>query len=88
MERSCFLPDDGGEPTRTAVYFDGGVVDIAVEDLTSPGGRPLKSANNDSTRVCIARHEAAWLRDALIALDLGPACAPVQIKKEAAAAAE
>lgn len=76
-ERVFCLPT--GERQRLAVYVgesesvSENLIDIADEDCTSASCRePLQDATS-VTRVCMTREAAAWLRDVLIGLDLGPA---------------
>lgn len=80
-ERVFYLPTDDRQ--RLAVYVGDPtegipLVDIADEECTSPTCRETVTPATAVTRVCVSREQAAWLRDVLIALDLGPALEPVE----------
>jgi hypothetical protein len=79
MDRVLYLPTE--KRTRLSVSCDDALVDIADEDCTSDTCREALRDPASVTRVCMTREHAAWLRDALVALDLGPSpvtVAPVE----------
>jgi hypothetical protein len=76
MERVFYLPT--GDRQRLAVYVGdpespAPLIDIADEDCTSETCREPLQDTAAVTRTCMSREGAAWLRDVLIGLDLGPA---------------
>lgn len=82
-ERGFFLPLRDDPRARLAVRselegIDAGLVDIADEDVTSPSpmAQRLDTPANAVRRLCLTRQEAAWLRDVLVALELGAPEAP------------